>query len=89
MERKYSEEDLRKAIELALREFVKDYQMGNPSDITQYQNKAIQSLKQPKPKWFVAKLEPKNDFEAETGNCSLLKTTTINNKTYLEGTYLN
>jgi hypothetical protein len=86
----YTEEDLRKAIELALREFVKDYQMGNPLNITEYQNKVIQSLKQPKtPKWFVAKLEPKNDFEAETGNCSLLKTTTINNKIYLIGTYLN
>ena len=97
--KKYSEEDLRKAIELALREFVKDYQMGNPLNITEYQNKVIQSLEQPKtPKWFVVETVCDQCLDDETvdscycnfGNYkTVLKTTTINNKTYLVGTYLN
>jgi hypothetical protein len=52
----------------------------------------IQSLKQPKtPKWFVAeketKYKPKQKIEDPPYE-DVLKTTTINGKTYLVGTYL-
>jgi hypothetical protein len=94
----YSEEDLRKAIDMTLREFVKDYQLGKPLFINEYKNNAIQSLKQPKtPKWFVAEKE----YLPNTGEWKSvllpsewdidtqvkLKTTTINGKTYLVGHY--
>ena len=50
----------------------------------------IQSLKQPK--WFVAEIKhTKSEVFRENDNVpyAVLKTTTINNKIYLEGTYLN
>ena len=86
----YSEEDLVKAIQIA-----KD-SMGVDNDgETCYSHlsteQIIQSLKQPKtPKWFVAEMEtsriPYGKYSwrtIETG----LKTTTIDGKTYLVGTY--
>jgi len=89
----YSEEDLKKVINMTLREFVKDYQLGKPLLINEYENNAIQSLRQPKtPKWFVAEMTVVSDEidHIYSGNIRYgLKTTTINNKTYLEGTYLN
>jgi hypothetical protein len=85
MERKYSEEDLRKAFEAGRKLTQDGFEEEDWKDYEEF----IQSLKQPKtPKWFVAELEPKDDFEAETGNCSLLKTTIINNKTYLIGKFI-
>jgi len=79
----YSEDDLRKAMKLVHKKFY-----GRAYDLKE-EEEIIQSLKQPKtPKWFVAKTEPKDDFEAETGNCSVLKTTTANGKTYLIGEFI-
>jgi hypothetical protein len=84
----YSEEDLRKAFEAGM------YFIGE--DKSSYEE-FIQSLKQPKtPKWFVAEIEkPKCDCDNTERyvrciypNCTKLKTTTINGKTYLVGTYL-
>jgi len=57
----------------------------------------IQSLKQPKPKWFVAEVEKKMvlnlGIDVRNPNTHVyvneLKTATINGKTYLVGTYLN
>jgi hypothetical protein len=87
----YSEEDLRKAIDMTLREFVKDYQLGKPLFINEYENNAIQSLKQSKtPKWFVAEMEVTKSQVFRDGDnvpYATLKTTTINGKTYLVGHY--
>jgi len=95
----YSEEDLRKAIEMA-REIVIKYSADdftiNP--IFTY-DKIIQSLKQPKTlKWFVAEKEYLSNngewksvllpSEWEVDTQVRLKTTTIKDKTYLVGTYL-
>jgi hypothetical protein len=53
----------------------------------------IQSLKQSKPKWFVAETIPNFPKMPINGKdfpfIDVLKTTTINGKTYLVGTYLN
>jgi hypothetical protein len=89
----YSEEDLRKAFEkgFTVATYLADYE-------TEKQwNEFIKSLKQPKPKWFVAETEydccnryqncKGCDATAEMINLRL-KTTTINGKTYLVGTYL-
>jgi hypothetical protein len=80
----YSEEDLRKAMHFG--------KFGEYEGIQKTQE-FIQSLKQPK--WFVAEIIDTNSYNSEvltgsydSGNFQL-KTTTINNKTYLEGTYLN
>ena len=83
----YSEEDLRKAMHFG--------KFGEYEGIQKTQE-FIQSLKQPKPKWFVAEIEH-YDFDEEWSDISgayetykeRLKTTTINNKIYLVGTYLN
>jgi hypothetical protein len=88
----YSEDDLRKAINMA-REKTHHHALG---EIDKYsQEEIIQSLKQPK--WFVAEIDidctgNNNDgcFMDSCGHncgCLSLKTTTINNKTYLVGTY--
>jgi hypothetical protein len=108
--KKYSEDDLRKAIEMAR---VKDWQKDSNGDNfwEHSRDEIIQSLKQPK--WFVAELEyyyhsskefysdagfvkcTKEQYESiksEIPTCPLkieLKTIDINNKIYLEGTYLN
>jgi hypothetical protein len=87
--KEYSEEDLRKAFEAGM------YFVGE--DKGSYEE-FIQSLKQPKtPKWFVAdreklyhaKRKGTTEFQDTKGYYSwILKTTTINGKTYLVGTYL-
>jgi hypothetical protein len=87
MERKYSEEDLRKA-----------YYQGRKEAVNSVTNKLafispddyIQSLKHPK--WFVAEMTVVSDEidHIYSGNIRYgLKTITINNKTYLVGTYSN
>ncbi len=77
----YSEEDLRKAMHFG--------KFGEYEGIQKTQE-FIQSLKQPK--WFVAEMKhTKSEVFRENDNVpyAVLKTTTINNKIYLEGTYLN
>jgi hypothetical protein len=76
----FSEEDLRKAFEAGM------YFIGE--DKGSYEE-FIQSLKQSKtPKWFVAEMEEESGF-TPNGYYSkiVLKTTTINSKTYLVGHY--
>jgi hypothetical protein len=92
--KKYSEDDLRKAFEGGW----KNGRFGNyPKNHKEYQpnfTEFIQSLKQPKtPKWFVAEKEKPSDsfrswLKTFTEGNTMLKTTTINGKTYLVGTYL-
>jgi hypothetical protein len=84
----YSEEDMKEAFNAGTHwkekwKTVTDDNINIP-DV----NKFIQSLKQPKPKWFVAEMEqyPINYHKDLWHN--KLKTTTINNKKYLVGTYL-
>jgi hypothetical protein len=77
----YSEDDLRKAIHFG--------KFGEYEGIQKTQE-FIQSLKQLK--WFVAEMKhTKSEVFRENDNVpyAVLKTTTINNKTYLVGTYLN
>jgi hypothetical protein len=92
----YSEEDLRKAIREAIylkNGFDKEgysFYFDNP----EIEEKVIKSLKQPKPKWFVAEREYEGETLASASGFSLktepiLKTITINGKTYLVGKYLN
>jgi hypothetical protein len=89
--KRFSEEDLIKAIELS-RDYIPNTD-GSPIFLYK-ENEIIQSLKKPKlPKWFVAEIKTvwnrntdrniptKADLDEE------LKTTTINNKTYLVGHY--
>jgi hypothetical protein len=89
----YSEDDLRNAIAFGINT---QYTNLTPKGIELEIEKFIQSLKQSKtPKWFVAEMKTvwrrntdrnvptKDDLDEE------LKTTTINGKTYLVGTYLN
>jgi hypothetical protein len=84
----YSEEDLRKAFLEGNKypqesKYLPDFYLGN------YFEKFLQSLKQPKtPKWFVAEMEEESGF-TPNGYYSkiVLKTTTINDKTYLVGHY--
>jgi hypothetical protein len=82
----YSEEDLRNAMHFG--------KFGEYEGIQKTQE-FIQSLKQPK--WFVAEVEKKMvlnlGIDVRNPNTHVyvneLKTTTINNKIYLVGTYLN
>ncbi len=86
----YSKEDMRKAFGAGW----KRGKFGNyPKEHEQYQpdfTEFIQSLKQPKPKWFVAETELKevNPNADRLQYLKGLKTTTINGKTYLVGKYL-
>jgi hypothetical protein len=95
----YSEEDMRKAYNKGFSEGVIK---GTCSMVYKHESfeEYIQSLKQSKttPKWFVAETVCDQCLDDETvdscycnfGNYkTVLKTTTINNKTYLVGTYLN
>jgi hypothetical protein len=85
----FSEEDLRKAI------LMSRIRIGNKSPKYSIEE-IVQSLKQHKPRWFVAEVEytccnrylncQSCDATAETLN-SRIKTTTINGKTYLVGHY--
>jgi hypothetical protein len=83
----YSEEDLKKA-------FIQGKHGGVTQSYMDFEE-FIQSLKQPKtPKWFVAEMdcgESRQCMCNSNDDClkPVLKTTTINNKTYLVGTYLN
>jgi hypothetical protein len=83
----FSEEDLRKAFLEGNKypqesKYLPDFYLGN------YFEKFLQSLKQPTPKWFVAEMEEESGF-TPNGYYSkiVLKTTTINDKTYLVGHY--
>jgi hypothetical protein len=93
----YSEDDLRKAIDLSRETLEYDEQHGWYS--TMSEDEIIKSLKQPKtPKWFVAEIETvyyANEAWSSDGGYYTkrysdeeLKTTTINGKSYLVGTYL-
>jgi len=83
--------------EEALRGFCKFYTENLTNSIWDSMELYIQSLKQPTPKWFVAEMEYQNlDGKwgsyypfASSAKDSRLETTTINNKTYLVGKYLN
>lgn len=87
----YSEDDMREAIAEAWNSCEDN---ENNETFTQVFNRILQSLKQPKtPKWFVAEMEEisdnkTNDFGKKQIYYQRLKTTTINGKTYLVGTYL-
>jgi hypothetical protein len=105
----YSEEDLRRAINMARgikegKETFTAEDISGSTEVCTYgwkfefdEDEIIQSLKQPK--WFVAEIEVNctgnnNDgcFMDSCGHncgCLSLKTTTINNKIHLVGTYLN
>jgi hypothetical protein len=90
--RVYSEEDLREALDLLCKSFDKGYPRKLDLDF-QEADRFIQSLKQPKtPKWFVAETEinyaTKEKVEKGFIYEEELKTTTINGKEYLVGTYL-
>jgi hypothetical protein len=100
--KKYSEEDLRKAINMARgikegKETFTAEDISGSTEVCTYgwkfefdEDEIIQSLKQPK--WFVAEMKhTKSEVFRENDNVpyAVLKTTTINNKTYLVGTYLN
>jgi hypothetical protein len=86
----YSEEDLRKAIDMCI-----DLMRDKYTEFRTHKETIIQSLKQPKtPTWFVAEYNErcKCGINCEFEVCkheSKLKTTTINGKTYLVGKYLN
>jgi hypothetical protein len=96
----YSEEDIREAFEAGRKLTQDGFEEEDWKDYDEF----IQSLKQPKtPKWFVAEkelkvtkhipwdkeLESKYDYEKGYPVSEyVLKTTTINGKTYLVGTYL-
>jgi hypothetical protein len=82
----YSEEDLRKAWNMAFEESFNKWIKATFKSF-------IQSLKQPTPKWFVAETitinkgyTDKNDYPYQ--ECEVFKTTTVNGKKYLIGTYL-
>jgi hypothetical protein len=74
----YSEEDLRKAMHFG--------KFGEYEGIQKTQE-FIQSLKQPK--WFVVECKTEYTEDGLDYQSDELKTTIINNKTYLVGTYLN
>jgi len=93
--KRFSENDLRKM-------FAYGHQIGmnttlqilspnllEKQDINKLRDEFLQSLKQPK--WFVAEMrETKSEVFRENDNApyAVLKTTTINDKEYLEGTYI-
>jgi hypothetical protein len=95
--KKYSEEDLRKALNEKAIHFKIGYtkEFGVNGKYTKSDDEIIQSLKQPKtpktPKWFVAETEDIFHSPSPIGMSvdTVLKTTTTNGKTYLVGTYLN
>jgi hypothetical protein len=89
----YSEEDLRKAFQAG--DTYRYHENGGfrsiPSDVLD-EDEFIQSLKQFKTtKWFVAEVEDRETLARASGfslkTDPVLKTTTINGKTYLVGTY--
>jgi hypothetical protein len=88
----YSEEDVRKAIEIGEKCIILNSR-GSYLESKQLKESFIQSLKQPTPKWFVAEMEtPYTDAFTEDRirrfyGKPKLKTTTINGKTYLVGKF--
>jgi len=95
----YSEEDLRKAINMGIDLWMNSMTEDSAELIEADYQKIIQSLKQSKtPKWFVAEIScdyigcPKLVLNGTNSICcgdkTGLKTTTINGKTYLVGSYL-
>jgi hypothetical protein len=87
----YSEDDL---VEFCMN-MLSQYTQGNTNIHNRELLKESLTCKQSKPKWFVAEIIDTNSYNSEvltgsydSGNFQL-KTTTINNKIYLEGTYLN
>jgi len=83
----YSKDDLRKAIQYAKGLDIHGRGVWFKSD-TFSEDEIIQSLKQTKtPKWFVAEMEKEGFVDIEGGWAWVLKTTTINGKTYLVGKY--
>jgi hypothetical protein len=88
--KKYSENDLRKAIELTILNCIVDT-IGYDNHVVSFEgniDKIIQSLKTPTPKWFVAEYKIEYTKDGLDYQSDELKTTTINNKKYLAGTYL-
>jgi len=87
----FSEDDLRKAIELTLID-AKESVIWSNTYHNHLSDKIIQSLKQPTPKWFVVEMQTtKSEVFRENDNVpyATLKTTTINGKTYLVGKFVN
>jgi len=89
--KKYSEDDVIKAVKFFASYIASTNRNVFDKDILLYLN----AFKQPKtPKWFVAEKEKPSDsfgswVKTLTEGNTMLKTTTINNKTYLVGKYLN
>jgi hypothetical protein len=87
----YSEEDLRKIVVVAYNNGYndRDTDIGHGSNLP-YSFEFIQSIKQPKvPQWFVAEMEEECGYGANGYYSNIvLKTTIIEGKTYLVGTYL-
>jgi hypothetical protein len=100
----FSEEDLRKAIDFVVKNYtinsfgnfphgVSTDNLNYSEPSTKIQEKFILALKQPKtPKWFVAEMQTYPPIITETHIGSVdpyeLKTTIIDGKTFLVGTYL-
>jgi hypothetical protein len=82
----YSEEDLRRAIDFGseTRVFTSDRETITSKRL---KDEFIQSLKQPKPKWFVAEIGLTHCDRCPNGFEQYLKTTTINGKTFLIGKF--
>jgi hypothetical protein len=92
--KRFSEEDLKQICrELSAECLSIDGEVQSPAQAFLWINKRVESLKQPKkPKWFVAEhtsmnkgYTDKNDYPYQ--ECEVLRTTTINGKTYLIGHY--
>jgi hypothetical protein len=84
----YSEDDL---IQLA-GELSFKWHNGEIKDLGSsigWSKRYVESLKQPKPKWFVAEYKTEYTEDGLDYQSDELKTTTINGKTYLVGTYIN
>lgn len=96
----YSEEDLKEAFLSGchnMSDYIEGESESDDYDIYKEADNYIQSLKTPTHKWFVAETVCDQCLDDKTtdscychfGNYKIvLKTTTINNKTYLVGTYL-
>jgi hypothetical protein len=83
--KKYSEEDLRKAIKFFEVYITNTGRSIFDKDISFY----LDTLKQPKtPKWFVAEVGYTHCDRCPNGFEEYLETTTINNKTYLVGKFI-
>ena len=96
----YSEEDLRKAFYFGTNEGYnyRDLESADeePEELSEEDwDNFVKNLKQPKtPKWFIAEMDCGEVRQCVCENNSdclkpIFKTTTINGKTYLVGTYLN